>query len=477
MKSWTTRLGSLGVCLQLACSSTAPGVARSTATAPPAEVRVEKREEVAQPPRAAGARRVEFPPLGIELSPEPPWWRAPASDEARPGDVSFSLLGAPLSDAPGAVPHAICAGAPALIVDTALHGKQAWVRVIGADGAFGWTEWLEDATSRPAALYSAKGSYDLAAEAPGQGSPEVDYMRAEGRLAKVVGATREPTVARIDQLGLALDHNVALAPWLDAELDANVRGLVPGFEYELAWQSEAGHGHALPLRGLVQRWFWASAGTEPACSSELSRIETRVGRVTLRVCEAEERRAWLHVERPGQQPYEVPTSADAVWIARYSERNLDDDRALDWAIEVVARDSHGAASELVLLPARKRAALRLALDSPAESWWIGAGPALWLSHTEAGRLHARAYRVVNDQLEGTAGWVVQLPRPLARLEAQRMTLGSRAARTYAAAPERYWVWQGALVKPKSTVAFPLLTPDVLETPADSAPPLLENPSD
>lgn len=476
MSSWITRLGSLGVCLQLGCSPAAPSVARSTITAAPLEVSVEERAEPAEPAAAPSARRLEFAPLGIEVSPEPSWWRAPA-DQPRTGDVSFSLFGAALSEAPGAVPHAICAGAPALIVDTASHAGQTWARVIGADGAFGWTEWLADATSRPAALYSAKGSYDLASEAPGQGSPEVEYVRAEGRLAKVVGATRESTPARIDQLGLALDHNVALAPWLDAELDANVHGFVAGFEYQLVWQPE-GPGEPLPLRGLVQRWFWASASTEPDCSSELSRIEASMGRITLRVCEAEERRAWLYVERRGQEPFEVPVAGDAVWISRYSERNLDDDRALDWAIEVVAKDSHAAASELVLLPARMRTALRLALDSPAESWWIGVGPTLWLSQAENGRLHARAYRMVDGRLEGTAGWAVQLPRPLSRIEAQRITLGSRAALTYAAAPERYWVWQGGLEKPKSLAYFqPFGAAHVFETPAETAPPLLEDPAD
>lgn len=445
MLTWIIRRASLGACLQVACSSAAPGIAPpaplpTASTVPPTE----GAHPGAGSAATEGSPSLSFPPFGVKLANEPVWWRdAPTAQHV--GNVSFSLLGAALSDQPGAAPHAICRGAPALIVDVRSHAQEPWARVLGADGSVGWVRWPRAATSQPAALVAPSGKWDLASAATGPDSPDVEHTEAAGPVARIVGAAAAAAVARMDHLGIEPDHNVALAPWLEVEV-GDTRGFVPGFEYALAWQAAPISSGELPLRGLVQCWFWADVRTEPACSVELSRLESELGRVTLRSCEAEERRAWLHVERRGREPFVVPVLADAVWIARYTETDLDGDALVDWAVEVVARDSHDTSRELVVLPGRLSTALHFELASPLETWWVGGTGAasLWFARTNEGRLEARALRWSGDAFVPTPGWVARSPEPLPKLRAERRALTAGATTAYAAEPQRYWAWFGFL---------------------------------
>ena len=261
-------------------------------------------------------------------------------------------------------------------------------------------------------------------------------------MARIVGASTEAIVARMDHLGVAVEKNASWLPWLKAEVKDAI-GFTPLPEHEILWQPIKTQPASAPaLRGLVQRWMWTAASPVRGCTSERSRVESSFGRIMLLTCDQPEPRAWLEVHRFGQRPYEVPVDPDAAWILRFEERQMDADDARDWILEVVWRNAHDTGSELFILSSAARGAARLVLEGVGSAWWVDAiePAALWMLEGSAAKPIARAYRLHGERLSASSGLVVRSRRPLPLLQAQRQALDMGAVT--ARFGEGHVVWRG-----------------------------------
>ena len=261
------------------------------------------------------------------------------------GHVLFSLLEAKLSSEPGAPPHTTARGTPALVVDERVVAAERWLRVISADGAYGWTPLSASATAPQAqstVLFSRDDEWTLTDSATIDG--DVERLSVSGRAGRVIGGSDDPMVSRMQHLSVATHKNAQWTPWVHVQVGEQV-GFTPLPEHALTWKSSR-TGPATAPRGLVQRWALNTLPTPNSCPQELSRVETALGRVSLQRCDSE---AWLAVTRPGAEPSRAAVDEDAAWIVRYEELDLNADGALDWALEVVSSGSHGDALEAPLL--------------------------------------------------------------------------------------------------------------------------------
>ena len=364
------------------------------------------------------------------------------------GHVLFSLLEAKLSSEPGAPPHTTARGTPALVVDERVVAAERWLRVISADGAYGWTPLSASATdrqARSAVVLSRNDSWILSDSATIDGA--VERVSISARSGRVLGASDDPMVSRMEHLSVATRKNPQWLPWVRLQVREHV-GFVPLFEHTVTWQRSPSRPAPAPPRGLVQRWALNTLPTPNSCPQELSRVESALGRVSLQRCDSE---AWLAVTRPGAEPSRAVVDDDAAWILRYEEVDLNADGALDWALEVVSNASHGAGTELVLLLAGAAEAQRLPSEGQF-SWQIERSdpPTLWV--VSEGDLEARAYRMADGRLSATGGWVARSRVPQPHLHVQRVAFRDGAAVAYVEEPERFMEWLGFSQQPPGKIA-------------------------
>lgn len=362
------------------------------------------------------------------------------------GHVLFSLLEAKLSSEPGAPPHTTARGTPALVVDERVVAAERWLRVISADGAYGWTPLSASATAPQAhstVLLSRDNEWHLTDSATIGGDAE--HVSISGRSGRVVGGSDDPMVSRIQHLSVATYKNAHWTPWVRVQVGEHV-GFAPLPEHTLTGKSSPNTTTTAP-RGLVQRWALNTLPAPNSCPQELSRVETALGRVSLQRCDSE---AWLAVTRPGAEPSRAAVDEDAAWILRYEELDLNADGALDWALEVVSSGSHGAGSELLLLLAGATEPQRVP-STHQFSWQVERSdpPTLWV--VSEGDLKARAYRMADGRLNATGGWVAHSREPQPHLHAQRVALRDDAAVAYVEEPDRFIQWSGFSSQPPGKI--------------------------
>lgn len=362
------------------------------------------------------------------------------------GQALFSLLQAKLSSEPGAPPHTTAQGTPALVVDERVVAAERWLRVISADGAYGWTPLSASATAPQAqstVLFSRDDEWTLTDSATIDG--DVERLSVSGRAGRVIGGSDDPMVSRMQHLSVATHKNAQWTPWVHVQVGEQV-GFTPLPEHALTWNSSR-TGPATAPRGLVQRWALNTLPTPNSCPQELSRVETALGRVSLQRCDSE---AWLAVTRPGAEPSRAAVDEDAAWILRYEELDLNADGALDWALEVVSSGSHGAGSELLLLLAGATEPQRVP-STHQFSWQVERSdpPTLWV--VSEGDLEARAYRMADGRLNATGGWVARSRALQPHLHVQRVALRDDAAVAYVEEPDRFIQWLGFSSQPPGKI--------------------------
>src|SRR5690606_2855636 len=167
------------------------------------------------------------------------------------GRVLFSLLEAKLSSEPGAPPHTTARGTPALVVDERVVAAKQWLRVISADGAYGWTPLPASATGRQAhsaVVLSRKDSWILSDSAVLQG--DVEHIRISAGSGRVLGASDDPMVSRMEHLSVATRKNPQWLPWLRLQVGEHV-GFGPLFEHTVTWERSPSRPAPAPPRGLV----------------------------------------------------------------------------------------------------------------------------------------------------------------------------------------------------------------------------------
>jgi hypothetical protein len=223
----------------------------------------------ANPPSvsAASSPRRPIPPSVVPASSSAPaehpvseleqWRRAP--DESTSGDlvgrVTFELLGAKLAESPGAPPHVVVRGAPALLVE----GRDFDGQALGASHRGGGRSGLGACTVDLACGSASCGFATLVSRESAPGvvpAHAVTWNDAEGALARVLAASIDPLVARMNHLGIAPELNAALLPWTRVEV-----GAVSGFvrvarsRRRLAIWIREGRGRSGtgPRAGLVPR--------------------------------------------------------------------------------------------------------------------------------------------------------------------------------------------------------------------------------
>jgi hypothetical protein len=375
-------------------------------------------------------------------------WFGQQSDAPRSplGAVTFDLLNRPLSATPGASPHVVARGAPALVVDADERDGQQWYRVIAADGSFGWAPGPIEAVV--AGLYSPKALWDLSAVPLGE-DPDMQGVEVKAALGTVLGASADAFVARLDHLGLPPELNAALLPWLRVEVQS-ATGFVALPEAKVVWQRRRGEDAPRRPLGLVQRWFLppetaqAPEQVEQQTCSILSVIREADTAVSLLRCDGSEPKAHLLESVNSDRKLLVEMDADAVSINRFDQADFDGNGRDDLFLEVVSKTSHDSWSELVVLRNGPPRSLLARLPLEGRTWWIEKAtkhPTLWLGQATNRSVVARAYRLASSgRLEPVPGWSVA-SKPVSFVEASRKILeGGGSLRV--AEPHRFVALRG-----------------------------------
>src|SRR5690606_145829 len=134
---------------------------------------------------------------------------------------------AKLSSEPGAPPHTTARGTPALVVDERVVAARQWLRVISADGAYGWTPLSASATGRQThsgVLLSRDNEWVLSDSATIDG--DVERVSISGPSGRVVGGSEDPMVSRMQHLSVATYKNAQWTPWVRVQVGEHV-GFAP----------------------------------------------------------------------------------------------------------------------------------------------------------------------------------------------------------------------------------------------------------
>src|SRR6185295_7771049 len=158
---------------------------------------------------------------------------------AQPGHIVKGVAGLAVATQPGAAAQTVLHGSPAVVLAVQKDaGGKEWTRLLGADGASGWTS-RQFREALPARI-SGGSPLELSDRSPDHPSISegIETFQVPRERAAISGASEKPRVASLGQLMLPPRLNPFLMPWLEIHSGSRKGWIVPS-EIELEWGEPA----------------------------------------------------------------------------------------------------------------------------------------------------------------------------------------------------------------------------------------------